>query len=89
MTENSNSAAELKHLIEHVERLEEEKAKISEDIKNVYLEAKVTGFDVKAMRRVVAERKLELEERRERRAIFDLYADKVNLYGDTSDEDFV
>lgn len=82
MTIGSNSERELQSLIERVERLEEEKAKIAEDIKNVYAEAKITGFDVKAMRRVVAERKLDLEKRRERREIFDLYAEKVNLYGD-------
>jgi uncharacterized protein (UPF0335 family) len=78
----SNSERELQHLIERVERLEEEKAKIAEDIKMVFAEAKITGFDVKAMRKVIAERKLDLEERRERRDLFDLYADKVNLYGD-------
>ena len=61
---------------------EEEKAKIAEDIKNVYAEAKITGFDVKAMRKVVAERKLDLEERKERRAVFDTYANAVNLYDD-------
>lgn len=82
MTIGNNSEAELKALIERVERLEEDKKAISEDIKNVYAEAKITGFDVKAMRRVVAERRLDLEERKERRAIFDLYADKVNLYED-------
>ncbi len=82
MTIGSNSEAELQRLIERVERLEEEKAKIAEDIKNVYAEAKVTGFDVKAMRKVIAERRLDLEDRKERRALFDLYADKVNLYGD-------
>lgn len=82
MSIGNNSEAELKSLIERAERLEEEKAKISEDLKNVFAEAKITGFDVKAMKRVIAERKLDLEDRRERRAIFDLYADKVNLYDD-------
>ena len=82
MVIGNNSEAEPKALIERVERLEDDKKAISEDIRNVYAEAKITGFDVKAMRRVVAERRLDLEERRERRAIFDLYADKVNLYED-------
>jgi uncharacterized protein (UPF0335 family) len=78
----NNAERELQHLIERVERLEEEKAKIAEDIKMVFAEAKITGFDVKAMRRVIAERKLDIEERKERREIFQLYADKVDLYGD-------
>jgi uncharacterized protein (UPF0335 family) len=82
MTIGSNSAEELKALIERVERLEEERGKIAEDIKQVFAEAKVTGFDVKAMRKVIAERKLDLVERRERRQIFDLYADRTDLYGD-------
>ena len=82
MVIGNNREAEPKALIERVERLEDDKKAISEDIRNVYAEAKITGFDVKAMRRVVAERRLDLEERRERRAIFDLYADKVNLYED-------
>lgn len=82
MSVGNNSAAELKALIECVERLEEEKAKIAEDIKQVFAEAKVTGFDTKAMRKVLAERKLELAERRERKQIFDLYADRTGLYED-------
>lgn len=82
MTIGSNSEAELKALIERAERLEEEKAKISEDLKNVFLEAKVTGFDVKTMKRIIAERKIDMAERRERRAIFDHYAEKTKLYDD-------
>ena len=82
MTIGNNAERELQSLIERVERLEEEKAKIAEDIKAVYAEAKITGFDTKAMKRVLAERKLDIDERRERRAVFDLYAEKVNLYGD-------
>lgn len=82
MAIGSNSERELEALIQRVERLEEEKAKIAEDIKNVYAEAKITGFDVKAMRKVIAERKLDLDERKERRAVFDTYANAVNLYDD-------
>jgi len=48
----------------------------------VFAEAKVTGFDTKAMRKVLSERKLELAERRERKQIFDLYADRTGLYDD-------
>ncbi|CAB5079583.1 Azospirillum phage Cd, Gp10 [uncultured Caudovirales phage] len=87
---NSAAADELTALIERVERLEEEKKALAEDIKAVFAEAKMTGFDVKAMRRVLAERKIELAERKERRAMFDLYADKTKLYGDDDSEgDFV
>lgn len=82
MTIGSNSQQELKALIERVENLEEQKKAIAEDIKNVFAEAKITGFDVKAMRRIIAERRLDVEERKERRDVFDLYAEKVNLYED-------
>jgi uncharacterized protein (UPF0335 family) len=89
MTIGSNSSAELQSLIERVERLDEQKKALTDDIKAVFGEAKAIGFDTKAMRKVIAERKLDLTDRRERRAVFDLYADKTNLYGDTGDEDFV
>ena len=55
----------LKSLIERIERLEEEKAALSEDIKEVYGEAKATGFDVKTMRKIVKLRKMDGEKRRE------------------------
>lgn len=82
MTIGSNSEKELEALIQRVERLEQEKANLAEDIKEVYAEAKMTGFDTKAMRKVVAERKLDLLERRTRREVFDTYAKAVNLYDD-------
>jgi len=87
MTIGSNSSAELQSLIERVERLDEQKKALTDDIKAVFEEAKAIGFDTKAMRKVIAERKLDLTDRRERRAVFDLYADKTNLYGDTGDEE--
>lgn len=80
MTIGSNSERELEALIQRAERLIEEREKVSEDLKNVFAEAKITGFDVKAMKRVIAERKLDVEDRRERRAVFDTYASAVNLY---------
>lgn len=82
MTIGSNSEKELEALIQRVERLEQEKANLAEDIKEIYAEAKMTGFDTKAMRKVVAERKLDLLERRTRREVFDTYAKAVNLYDD-------
>ena len=80
MSIGSNSERELEALIQRAERLIEEREEISEDLKNVFAEAKITGFNVKAMKRVIAERKLDIEERRERRAVFDTYASAVNLY---------
>lgn len=67
------AAAELRQFIERVERLEEEKAAISEDISNVYSEAKGRGYDVKAMRAIVKLRKKDANERLEEESILETY----------------
>ncbi|MGZ0187834.1 MAG: DUF2312 domain-containing protein [Alphaproteobacteria bacterium] len=67
------TAEQLKSYIERVERLEEEKAAISADVREVFAEAKANGFDVKIMRQVLRLRKLDSEERTEQEAILDLY----------------
>lgn len=67
------AAGQLKSLIERIERLEEEKKGLAEDIADVYAEAKGNGFDPKVMRKVIALRKLERAERQELEALMDLY----------------
>lgn len=67
------AAGQLRALIERIERLEEEKQTISDDIKDVYAEAKGTGFDVKAIRTIVRLRKQDSSERQEAEAVLDLY----------------
>lgn len=63
----------LKAFVERIERLEEEKKTISDDIRDVYAEAKGNGFDVKALRQVVRLRKQDKDERKEHEAILDTY----------------
>ncbi len=63
----------LKSLIERIERLEEEKAALAEDIREVYSEAKGSGFDIKIMRQIVRLRKLDSSDRQEQEAILDTY----------------
>ena len=63
----------LKSLIERVERLEEEKAALAEDIREVYSEAKGSGFDVKIMRQIVRLRKMDISDRQAQEAILDPY----------------
>jgi len=63
----------LRLLIERIERLEEEKKGISDDIKDVYLEAKASGYDPKAMRAVVRLRKISPDDRREQEAVLNVY----------------
>jgi uncharacterized protein (UPF0335 family) len=69
----------LKSFIERVERLEEEKAALAADIREVYSEAKGEGFDTKIMRQVVRLRKLDTAERQEHDAILDLYLSALGM----------
>ncbi|MGE3146117.1 MAG: DUF2312 domain-containing protein [Pseudorhodoplanes sp.] len=64
---------QLRAIVERVEKLEEEKKAISDDIRDVFAEAKVNGFDTKALRQVVKLRKLDKNERAEQEAILDTY----------------
>jgi len=72
-TSQTVAAGQLRALIERIERLEEEKKTIGDDIKDVYAEAKGTGFDTKAIRAIVALRKKDQAERHEEETILDLY----------------
>ena len=63
----------LKTLIERIERLEEEKAGLAEDVRDVFAEAKSAGFDVKVMRQVIRLRKIDGNERAEQEEILELY----------------
>ena len=70
----------LRLLIERIERLEEEKKGISDDIKDVYLEAKATGYDPKAMRTVVRIRKMKPDDRKEQEAILEVYKNALGIH---------
>ncbi len=69
----------LKLLIERIERLEEEKSGIADDIKEVYGEGKSAGFDPKIMRQVVRLRKLATDQRREQEELLDLYMSAIGM----------
>lgn len=69
----------LKSFIERIERLEEEKAGLATDIKDIYAEAKSTGFDVKAIRTIVRLRKMEEEKRAEAEAILETYKAAIGM----------
>ena len=71
-TEEVN-AGHLRAFIERIERLEEEKKALSDDIKDVYGEAKANGFDVKIMRKIVSLRRQDRDQRMEEETILDLY----------------
>ena len=76
---SSVAADQLKSIIERIERLEEEKAGIAGDIKDVYAEAKGTGFDVKALRKIISLRKKDHAERQEEEAILELYMQALGM----------
>ncbi len=66
-----------KSIVQRIERLEEEKKTIADDIKEVYAEAKANGYDVKVLRKVISIRKRDARERQEEEAILDLYLQAV------------
>lgn len=71
------AADHLKQLIERIERLEEDKQAVMEDIKEVYAEAKGEGFDTKVMRQIVRLRKMNHADRQEMEAILQLYLEAL------------
>lgn len=73
------SGARIKAFVERVERLEEEKKAISEDVRDVYSEAKAQGFEPKILRKLVSIRKVNLEKRREEQELLQLYASAMQL----------
>ena len=69
----------LQSFVERLERLEEEKVALSEDIKEVYSEAKSGGFDIKIMRQIVRLRKMNTADRREQEELLDLYKNALGM----------
>ena len=74
---NQAAQGQLKSIIERIERLEQEKSEIAEQVKEVFAEAKGNGFDVKIIRKVVRIRKQDRAKRLEEEAIFDLYMSAI------------
>ncbi len=73
------AAGQLRALIERIERLEEEKKTIADDIKDIYSEAKGNGFDVKAIRSIIRIRKQDQAEREEAETILELYMHALGM----------
>lgn len=72
------SGHQLKQVIEKIERLEEEKAELLSDIREVFAEAKGHGFDVKIMRQVIKMRKMDHQEREEQEELLTIYLNALN-----------
>jgi uncharacterized protein (UPF0335 family) len=73
------AADQIRAIIERIERQEEEKKTISDDIRDIYAEAKGNGYDVKALRTIVRMRKMDANERQEQETILDLYKQALGM----------
>ncbi|PWC54260.1 hypothetical protein TSA6c_00630 [Azospirillum sp. TSA6c] len=73
------AADRLKSFVERIEKLEEEKAGIGEDVKEIYAEAKGTGFDTKIIRQIIRLRKMDKNDRQEAEAILELYKEALGM----------
>ena len=76
---NQTAQGQLKSIIERIERLEQEKSEIAEQIKEVFAEAKGNGFDAKILRKVIRIRKQDAAKRQEEDAILDLYLSALGV----------
>lgn len=79
----SNSNAQLKSIVERIEKLEEEKKATTDDIRDVYAEAKGNGFDAKALREIIRRRKKDAAEMAEHEAVVELYMHALGMLADT------
>lgn len=79
LTKTRFAKDQLKAFVERIERLEEEKKAIADDIKDVYAEAKANGFDVKALRQVIKLRKQDAGERNEQQLILETYLNALGM----------
>lgn len=83
MSLGDNARAQLKSVVERVEALEQNKAEIAADIRDVYAEAKGNGFDVKALRAVLRLRKQDAAKRKEHEAVVETYMHALGMLADT------
>jgi uncharacterized protein (UPF0335 family) len=74
---NTTAQSQLKAIVERIERLEEDKAAVANDLKEVFAEAKGNGFDTKTLRKVVRIRKQDRAKRQEEEALLDLYLSAI------------
>lgn len=79
MTDNGVAGERLKAFIERIERLEEEKSSLAEDIKEVYAELKSVGFDAKIVRKIVQLRKIDSDKRKELEELEELYKSAIGM----------
>jgi len=79
MSDSTVAADQLRSFVERIERIEEEKAALSSDVREVYAELKATGFDPKTVRQIVRLRKLDTNELQEQEALLDTYKSALGM----------
>jgi len=82
----ASAQAQLRQFIEQIERLEEEKKALADDIREKYLEAKAVGFDVKVMRQILRLRKKSQTERQEEETVLEVYLHALGMLGSAFDD---
>jgi uncharacterized protein (UPF0335 family) len=87
MVDTTVAREQLRSVVERIERLEEEKKGIADDIREVYGEAKANGYDTKVLRQVISLRKQDMSERQEQDAVRDLYLHALGMIPDNSSDD--
>lgn len=76
---NSVAAESLRNFIDRIERVEEERKELADDVKDIYTEAKSLGFDAKILRKLISLRKQDVNARKEEQALLELYASAIGL----------
>lgn len=87
MSDEGIGRDQLRAFVERIERMEEEKAAIAADIKEIYAEAKGNGYDAKILRKIVAIRKQDANERAEQEALLELYMAALGMVAASSQDD--
>ena len=87
MVDTTVAREQLRSVVERIERLEEEKKGIADDIREVYGEAKANGYDTKVLRQVISLRKQGLSERQEQDAVRDLYLHALGMIADINSDE--
>ena len=77
------AADRLRSIVERIERIEEQRAELAEDVRNIFAEAKGCGFDVKTIRQVIKDRKMEADDLAEREHLLALYRNALGVLADT------
>ena len=85
MITTNDTKLHLKNLIERIEKLEQEKSNLAEHIRDVYGEAKSSGFDTKVMRQILKIRRMDTQEVQEQEELFDIYRDALGMIPDDNE----